>query len=105
MYVVCVTIKVKPEFIEDFKEAIRLNHEGTRQEPNNLRFDVLQGDDDAGRFFLYEVYRTKEDFAYHQTTEHFAKWRSSVADMMQEPRVRASYNSVFPSDESDDYWA
>lgn len=99
MYVVCVTVKVKPEFIDQFKEAIRLNHEGTRKEPNNLRFDVLQGEDDPGRFFLYEVYRAKEDFAYHQQQPHFFKWRETVADMMAEPRVGVRYFNTFPNDE------
>ena len=100
MYVVCVTVKVKPEFVEQFKEAIRLNHEGTRQEPGNLRFDVLQGEDDPARFFLYEVYKQKEDFAAHQQTEHFFKWRSTVTDMMAEPRVGVRYFNTFPSDEN-----
>jgi autoinducer 2-degrading protein len=98
MYVVCVTIKVKPEFVQAFTDAIKLNHEGTRQEPGNVRFDVLQAEDDPAHFFLYEVYHAKEDFAAHQQTPHFFTWRAAVADMMAEPRVGLRYHVLFPAE-------
>ena len=41
-----VFVDVKPENIEDFKKATVLNHEGSRKEPGNVRFDVLQSADD-----------------------------------------------------------
>ncbi|HTL51332.1 MAG TPA: antibiotic biosynthesis monooxygenase [Planctomycetota bacterium] len=100
MYVVCVTIRVKPEYIEPFKAASRDNHENTRKEPGNLRFDVLQGEDDPTRFFLYEVYRKKEDFASHHKTEHYARWRDTVNPWMAEPRVGVKHFSLFPADEN-----
>ena len=42
MYVVCVTITVKPGQGAAFLNAARRNHEETRKEPGNLRFDVLR---------------------------------------------------------------
>jgi quinol monooxygenase YgiN len=57
MYVVAVTIFVKPENIAPFIEATLDNARNTRREPGNLRFDVLQSADDPARFMLYEVYR------------------------------------------------
>jgi Uncharacterized conserved protein len=51
MYVVGVTIWIKPGFEEKFIEAVRMNHEKTRREPGNLRFDVLRHEDEPGRFF------------------------------------------------------
>ncbi|MGH7145978.1 MAG: putative quinol monooxygenase [Planctomycetota bacterium] len=98
MYVVCVTIRVRPEHVEAFKKATRDNHENTRKEPGNLRFDVLQGEDDPGRFFLYEVYRRKEDFSAHHQTAHYARWRDTVNAWMAEPRVGVKYQSLFPTD-------
>jgi (4S)-4-hydroxy-5-phosphonooxypentane-2,3-dione isomerase len=52
MYVVCVTVFVKPEKIKDFKEATLENAWNTRQEPGNVRFNVLQTENDLSRFFL-----------------------------------------------------
>ena len=51
MYVVCVTVFVSPEGVDAFVEATRDNHVNTRQEPGNLRFDVLRAEDDPTRFF------------------------------------------------------
>jgi autoinducer 2-degrading protein len=99
MYIVHVSIKVKPEHVDEFIAAIRLNHEGTRQEPGNLRFDVLQAEDDPTRFMLYEVYRSKEDFSLHHQTAHYAQWKAAVTDWMAEPRVALRYVNLFPSDD------
>jgi autoinducer 2-degrading protein len=99
MYVVCVTVKVKPEFTDAFIQASELNHRGTTTtEPGNLRWDFLQAEDDPARFFIYEVYRTKDDFAAHQQTEHYKTWRATVADWMSEPRSAVKHFNVFPDD-------
>ena len=96
MYVVCVRIQVLPQCDDEFIEATKANHEGTRQEPGNVRFDVLRGADDAGRFFLYEVYHAEADFRAHQQTPHYLAWRDRVAPMMAVPRVGEKYNNLFP---------
>jgi autoinducer 2-degrading protein len=99
MYVVCVEVVVKPEFVDAFIAASRLNHEGTRRdEPGNVRWDLVQKEDDPTRFLLYEVYRTRAGFAHHQQTAHYLRWRDEVAAMMQEPRRASRYASVAPAD-------
>ena len=86
MIVYCVTVYVKPESVDAFIEAIIKNHEGTRTEPGNIRFDVLQNEDDPTTFLLYEVYESKEAVAAHKETAHFLKWRETAAPMMAKPR-------------------
>jgi (4S)-4-hydroxy-5-phosphonooxypentane-2,3-dione isomerase len=98
MYAVCVTIKVKPEAVQAFTAAIRLNHEGSVQEPGCLRFDVLQAENDPAHFFLYEIYRQHDDFLAHQQTAHYAAWKAAIADMMAEPRVGLRFVTLFPTD-------
>ena len=98
MYVVCVTVFVKPENVEEFIAASRLNHEGTRQEPGNLRWDFLQAEEEPTRFFLYEVYHSKDDFAAHQQTPHYLAWRETVAPWMAQPRQGVRHHSLLPSD-------
>lgn len=95
MYVVCVTILVKPQHAEQFVEATLDNAKNTRKEPGNLRFDVLRAEDDSARFFLYEAYHRKEDFAIHQQTEHYFRWKNAVADWMREPRQGIRHQSIF----------
>ena len=95
MYVVIVTAFIKPDRVEQFKEAILDNAHNTRLEPGNVRFDVLQGDDDATRFSLYEAYNSKDDLAKHQQTSHYLKWKEKTADMFVQPRTRTANNAVF----------
>jgi autoinducer 2-degrading protein len=96
MYVVCVTAWVKPGFEQSFIEAGYQNHLATRQEPGNLRFDVLQKEDEPTRFFLYEAYRTKEDFVTHQQTEHYLNWKATVAPWMAQNRQGICHLSLYP---------
>ena len=96
MYVVVVNIHVKPEAVAEFITATADNHLNTRNEPANLRFDVLRRTDDPNRFVLYEAYQTDADFTAHQQTEHYARWRDAVAPMMAEPRAAQKCTSLFP---------
>jgi (4S)-4-hydroxy-5-phosphonooxypentane-2,3-dione isomerase len=98
MYVVAVSVWVKPESVEAFRAATLENARNTRNEPNNIRFDVLQGEEDTTRFLLYECYRCKADFVTHQQTAHYLKWKQAVADMMAQPRQGVKFNSVFFGD-------
>jgi autoinducer 2-degrading protein len=95
MYVVAVTIFVKQEFIPRFIEATLDNARNTRKEPGNIRFDVLQAEDDPSRFMLYEAYHAKEDFAAHQQTEHYLRWKPAVADWMAQPRTAVKHHTLF----------
>lgn len=98
MYVVSVTVFVKPEFVEPFIAATLDNAGNTRREPGNVRFDVSQAEEDPTRFLLYEVYREKEGFLAHQQTEHYLRWKAKVADWMAQPRVGVKHRGVFFED-------
>ena len=99
MHVLLVHLRVKPEFVEAFKEAILDNAQNSIQEAGVVRFDVLQQADDETRFTLVEVYRSAADHASHRETAHYLRWRDAVADMMAEPRQGIRYMNVFPPDD------
>ena len=99
MFIVHVHVRVKPELIEAFREATVENARGSLREPGVARFDVLQQQDDPSRFVLLEVYRTPEDPARHKETEHYIKWRDTVAPLMAEPRSSLKYDNIFPDDQ------
>jgi len=98
MLVVFVYVHVKPEFVDAFKAASIANASQSIQEPGIARFDVIQQADDPTRFVLVEVYRSQEATVAHKATEHYARWRDVVADMMAEPRSSTKYANVFPAD-------
>jgi autoinducer 2-degrading protein len=96
MHVTLVHVHVKPQHVEDFIAATRLNHLASVQETGNRRFDVLQSPEDPSRFVLYEAYVSAEDAAAHKQTTHYLTWRDTVADWMATPRQGVSYNGLLP---------
>jgi (4S)-4-hydroxy-5-phosphonooxypentane-2,3-dione isomerase len=96
MHATLVHIQVKPEFIEPFIAATRENHRGSVQEPGNLRFDVLQSEEDVTRFVLVEVFASAEAAAAHKQTAHYLQWRDTVTEWMAEPRQGVPYRALFP---------
>jgi quinol monooxygenase YgiN len=98
MYIVHVHIRVKPEFLEEFKAACSENARNSLHEAGIARFDVLQQIDDPNHFELIEIYRTQDDSAKHKETAHYNKWRELAEPMLAEPRTRTIYGNVFPAD-------
>ena len=97
MLIVHVHVKVKPEHIDAFVEATRVNARASLGEPGILRFDVVRDLAESDRFVLVEVYRSELDPALHKETEHYKTWRDAVEPMMAEPRRSTKYVDVFPS--------
>lgn len=98
MIVTTVIVYVKPENINDFIEASSKNHEASIKEPGNMRFDVLQCATESARFLLYEAYESEAAAAAHKKTEHYLKWRETVAGWMAKPRQGIPYKAICPKD-------
>lgn len=97
MQVTIVHVHVLAEHVPGFIEATRANHEASVREPGNLRFDVLQRPDDPTRFVLYEAYESAGAAAAHKQTDHYLRWRETVADWMASPREGIAYDGLFPA--------
>lgn len=102
MIVTTVAVYVKDGYADDFIKATIENHENSIKEDGNLRFDILQSNDDPNRFTLYEAYATKEAATKHKETAHYLKWRETVADWMQRPREGVAHSVLAP--QSKDLW-
>jgi len=100
MQIVHVHVNVKPEFVEDFKQATIENAGNSVKEPGVARVDVIQQADDPTKFILIEVYMTADAPATHKETAHYRRWRDKVMKMMTEPRKSIKYNNLFPGDEN-----
>ena len=96
MLVVHVSIRVKPEHVEAFKQATIANARESLKEQGIARFDFAQQQDDPEHFVLVEAYRTPEASAAHKETKHYALWRDTVAPMMAEPRSSVKFFNVYP---------
>ena len=98
MFVVSVDIHVVADKLDRFIDATLENARNTRKEPGNLRFDVLQDKSEPTHFGLYEVYHSADDLKAHQQTEHYFRWRDTVADWMAKPRQAHKYETLFFGD-------
>ncbi|WP_186388314.1 MULTISPECIES: antibiotic biosynthesis monooxygenase [unclassified Stappia] len=94
MFVQLVHIQVKPDRIEDFLDAFRINYEGTIREPGNLRFDVLQDPEEETRFTIVEIFRSAESVDDHRRTEHYKTTVALLEDIMTGPRTKDIYRLV-----------
>jgi len=98
MIILLVSIHVRREHLEAFKQATIENATNSRREPGVARFDFIQQTDDPTRFVLYEVYRDAAAQAAHKETPHYNAWAAKTAGMFETPRTRQTYVSVDPPD-------
>lgn len=98
MIVTTVHIWVKKDKIKQFIEASVENHNHSVNEPGNIRFDILQHQDDQSQFTFYEVYKTEADVLAHKETAHYLEWRATVADWMEQPRKGVKHNVLAPKE-------
>ncbi|MFW5872347.1 MAG: antibiotic biosynthesis monooxygenase [bacterium] len=94
MTVTLVHVLVKEKYIENFIKATIENHQESIKEPGNIRFDILQDDENPAKFILYEAYNSEGEAAAHKLTPHYLKWRETVADWMAGPRNGLKYKIV-----------
>ena len=98
-----VFVTCKPGTEEAFRTATLENARNSALEPGIARFDVLQDTADPTKFCLVEVYHDgdkvddNEAAKAHKETQHYAKWRDTVADMMAEPRRAVKFVNHFPA--------
>lgn len=78
MVVMQITHRILPEHVEHYVEATLANAHATRQEPGNVRFDLLRDAEDPCSFQLYEVYVDRAAQQAHLASAHFAAWREAV---------------------------
>ena len=99
MLVVHVHVRVKPDDVEAFLAESRRNAATSLQEPGVRRFDVLQDDGDPAHVVLNEVYVDQAAADAHKQTDHYARWRDAVADMMAQPRSSTRFAALFPEEQ------
>ncbi|HEU5102057.1 MAG TPA: putative quinol monooxygenase [Roseiflexaceae bacterium] len=98
MFVLSVSIQVKPEHVEEFIPAMLANARGSRTEPGNLRFDVMRDVDDPNHFLLHEVYTDAAALEAHRETPHFKTWAATVEPWLAQARTRVRSQLLFYGD-------
>jgi len=99
MHIVHVHVHIKPECVDDFRQATLVNARHSLQEPGIARFDFVQQSDDPTRFVLVEAYLSEQNQVQHRETAHYKTWRDAVEAMMAEPRMGVRFKNLFPDDD------
>jgi quinol monooxygenase YgiN len=80
MFAILVQVEVKPEFLDEFRGAIRDNAANSvAHDPGCLRFDVAAVAEARNRFVFYEVYTSEAAWQAHRESAHFLAYKT-VAD-------------------------
>ena len=88
MQALIVEFHIKPEFGAAFETAIIENARVSREtEPGCRQFDVCRDPDNAGLFFLYELYDDEAAIQAHLRTEHFLKMNEQTASWVEKKTV------------------
>ena len=98
MFVLVVSLRVKPGKDRQFLAAIEANAAASlRDESGCRRFDVLRDNADPHHYLLYELYEDEAAFQAHRSMPHFPVWRRAAAEYVDE-QVNTAASLVFPGD-------
>ena len=78
MVVIHVEYRVKPDCVEEFRDRLARHAKNSVAEPGCRTFDVAQADDDATRFFIWEIYDDDEAVKFHGEQASIAEFRKSA---------------------------
>ena len=90
MFVLTVQLRIKPENVDKFMQALQVNAREARKEPGCKQFDVLVDPNDKTKVMLYEVYNDDKAFEAHQATPHFKKYLAEAVPLLAS-RERATW--------------
>ena len=100
MQAIVATIQLKPEFRDQFVDALVDNAKGSvKNELGCLRFDVVQDLEDSNRIHVYEVYRDQAAIDTHRQGPEFLKMHDIVKEhWFASKTVMHQCSTVFPTD-------
>jgi quinol monooxygenase YgiN len=83
MFIVTVNFQIQPGQIDLFMERMQANAaESLKIEAHCLQFDVCVSKADPSHVFLYEVYRSSQDFDDHLKMPHFLGFNAQTASQV-----------------------
>ena len=90
-YVVIVELELLPAASkEDAKALLSKNAETSfNNEPGCLRFDVIETQNDAAAFILYELYSSESEFSEHLRTRHFLEFEKASEQYFGRRTIRS----------------
>ncbi len=95
MFVLVVTIRIKPENVDRWMPMALENARAARKEPGCRQFEVLVDPKDRTKIMLFEVYNDEKAFEVHQQTPHFKKYLAEAVPLLAS-RERHVFDKALP---------
>ncbi len=103
MFVVIVQFESKTERRRELISAlVEYGRDVLQNEPDTLRFEIIQDRQNPNRFFLYEVYHDREGFTAHSQHPEFGQRWAKLKDWLASPPTQfCTGTNIFPPDDVD----
>lgn len=75
-------LRPRPERKDEVRRILTSLVEPSRAEPGNVHYDLHEQED--GRFFLYEVWRSREDLELHNQYPPLRDFLGNLSDYLEE---------------------
>lgn len=77
--IITVKYEVKPDKLSEFIDLLKENSQKSLAEPGCLNYEASMA---GNKVFLYEKYKSEEDFKYHTTTDYSASFKEMTEDLL-----------------------
>ena len=94
MIIAEVTLKVKPDRINDFIKFTKDNVENSLKETGIRRFEFYKEKESKNIFVLFEIYESADDQIKHRETLHYKNWKANIMSVLEEPYIVKQYESA-----------
>jgi quinol monooxygenase YgiN len=88
--VLTVKYEIKPDRLDEFIELMKENSKKSLAEPGCLNYEASMA---GNKVFLYEKYKSEEDFKHHTLTDHFANFKEKTQDLVINKEI-SMYNGL-----------
>ena len=89
-------LKVKPEYVSAYKEALEICRDGSLQEETCLDYELFQSCIDSTEFVLVERWANKPGHVAHLKTAHYIKKAEDIKIMSDIPEKKSTTTYVCP---------
>lgn len=88
--VLTVRYEIKPDKLDEFIALMKENSKKSLAEPGCLNYEASMA---GNKVFLYEKYKSEEDFKHHTETEHFAIFGEKTKNLIINKEI-SMYNGL-----------
>ena len=94
MLVVAAMLKVLDGKGDELEQEVNKLMHKVLEEPGVITYLVHRSIDNPSRFFVYEKYKSSEDFVYHCATPHFKEFSEAFELIKDGELVIKLYNEI-----------